>query len=66
MSVAGGGGHSYATNLIRELERDDRGFRFTFLIPHGRLEEISTQRVTLRTVKLPGFQRAFGVAARLA
>ncbi len=66
LSVAGGGGHSYATNLIRELERDDRGFRFTFLIPPGRLEEISTQRVTLCPVKLPRSQRAFGIAARFA
>lgn len=65
LSVAGGGGHSYAVNLIRELDRDDRGFRFTFLIPPGRLEEISTKRVTLCPVGLFGSQRPLGVAARL-
>lgn len=65
LSVASGGGHSYAVNLIRELDRDDRGFRFTFLIPPGRLEEISTKRVTLRPVGLFGSQRALGVAARI-
>lgn len=64
LSVAGGGGHSYAVNLIRELDRDDRGFRFTFLISPGPLEEIETKRVTLCLVKLPRAGRALSVIAR--
>jgi glycosyltransferase involved in cell wall biosynthesis len=64
LSVAGGGGHSYAVNLIRELDRDDRGFRFTFLIPPGKLEEIETEHITLQTVKLFGSGRAFAVLSR--
>lgn len=66
LSVAGGGGgHSYAVNLIKELDRDDRGFRFTFLIPPGRLAEIPTRHVELHAVGLLGSQRALGVTARI-
>ncbi|MFP6655476.1 MAG: hypothetical protein VCB25_07595, partial [Myxococcota bacterium] len=65
LSVAGGGGHSYAVNLIKELDRDGRGFLFTFLIPPGRLEEIHTENVTLQLVKLPSAGRALSVLARL-
>jgi glycosyltransferase involved in cell wall biosynthesis len=66
LSVAGGGGHSYAFNLIRELDRDARGFHFTFLIPPGRLEEIETEHVTLQPVRLFGSGRALSVVARFA
>ena len=64
LSVAGGGGHSYAVNLIRELDRDPRGFHFTFLVPPGRLAEIETERVLIRPVKLFGSGRAISVIAR--
>lgn len=64
LSVSGGGGHSYAVNLIRELDRDSRGFRFTFLVPPGRLEEIETEQVTIHPVHLVGSGRALSVIAR--
>jgi hypothetical protein len=36
LSVSSGAGNTYAINLIRELGRDPRGFRFTVLGAHGR------------------------------
>jgi hypothetical protein len=29
LSMSQGGGRSYVINLLRELRKDDRGFRFT-------------------------------------
>lgn len=66
LSVTSGGGHSYAVNLIRELDRDDRGFRFTFLVAPGPLKEIATQNVTIQPVGLPQSHPALRVAARFA
>jgi len=64
LAVTSGGGHSYAVNLIKELDRDDRGFRFTFLVARGVLEEIPTKNVVIRSVWLPGFHPALRVVAR--
>ncbi len=66
LAVTSGGGHSYAVNLIRELDRDDRGFRFTFLVQQGALAEIPTKNVKICPIWLPGFHRALHVAARIA
>jgi glycosyltransferase involved in cell wall biosynthesis len=66
LAVTSGGGHAYAVNLIRELDRDDRGFRFTFLVPPGPLEAISTTRVVLERVALPDAHRLLRLGFRLA
>jgi glycosyltransferase involved in cell wall biosynthesis len=66
LSVTSGGGHSYAVNLIKELDRDNRGFRFTFAVPTGALSEIPTTNVTIRPVRLPDSHPALRLAARFA
>lgn len=53
LSVTHGGGRTYILNLIRELDRDDRGFDVTVLVPPGELEG-QTERLVLETVRLPG------------
>jgi glycosyltransferase involved in cell wall biosynthesis len=66
LAVTSGGGHAYAVNLIRELDRDDRGFDFTFLVPRGPLAEIPTKNLVVRSVWLPGFHRLIRLGARIA
>jgi glycosyltransferase involved in cell wall biosynthesis len=66
LAVTSGGGHAYAVNLIRELDRDDRGLRFTFLVPPGPLGEIATDRVALERVALPNANRWLRLGVRLA
>ncbi len=66
LSVTSGGGHSYAVNLIRELDRKDRGFRFSFLVPDGPLAEIPTTHVAIRPIRLPESHRALRVLVRFA
>lgn len=53
LSVAHGGGRSYAVNLLRQLERDDRGFHVTLLVPPGDLARLATRRVEVRSLPLP-------------
>lgn len=65
LAVATGGGHAYAVNLIRELERDDRGIRFTFLVPPGPLAEIPSHNVTIRPIALPNAHRWLRLGTRL-
>ena len=48
-----GGGNTYALNLIRELNRDPRGFRFTVLGVHGRFPADEADGLDVATVRLP-------------
>jgi glycosyltransferase involved in cell wall biosynthesis len=57
----GGGGLSYLVNLLRELERDSRGFDFTVLQASEDLSPSPGSRIERASVKLP----ALGSAARL-
>lgn len=54
LSLVQGGGRTYVVNLLRELERDPRGFRFTILTAEGRLSVSEARSAELRTVRLPG------------
>lgn len=51
--VPGGGSRSYVVNLLRELERDDRGFSFTLLLPSGDFSWLPSQRVRVRQARFP-------------
>ena len=53
LSWTSGGGNTYALNLIRELRRDSRGFRFTLLIPHGRLASDEADGLEIAPVRFP-------------
>ena len=64
LSVTSGGGHSYAVNLIEELNRDDRGFDFTLVVARGSLETIRPRNIDVRTVRLPEFHPAMRLASR--
>ncbi len=46
-----GGGNTYALNLMRELDRDARGFRFTVLVAAGQSAEVD--RLEIARVRLP-------------
>ena len=53
LSVSSGGGNTYAINLIRELGRDPRGFRFTVLGAHGRFPADAADGLDVAIVRLP-------------
>jgi glycosyltransferase involved in cell wall biosynthesis len=53
----GGGGRSYLLNLLRELDRDPRGFDFTVLALEGQLPAEAVGRHALRELWLPGTAR---------
>ncbi len=65
-SLTLGGGRSYALNLLRELERDDRGFRFTVLAPAGALDGERFANLAVDTVPLPRGESRARVFARIA
>jgi glycosyltransferase involved in cell wall biosynthesis len=50
---AGGGGHSYLVNLLRELDLDSRGFDFTVLTDSERLGGTESGWIDFARVKLP-------------
>lgn len=54
LSLIQGGGRTYVVNLLRELERDSRGFEFTILTAEGRLSREEAGAARLETVRLPG------------
>jgi glycosyltransferase involved in cell wall biosynthesis len=64
--VAGGGSRSYVVNLLRELERDPRGLRFTFLVSGSELVDASFRNVAFRQLALPEKPAALRLALRLA
>ncbi len=53
LTVIDGGGRSYIVNLLRELNADSRGFRFTVLAASGRVSADDAGDVELRTIPLP-------------
>lgn len=48
-----GGGRSYLVNLLRELDRDPRGFEFTLLADGTQLSPAETRGVDVARVQLP-------------
>lgn len=66
LSLTHGGGWTYVVNLVRELERDSRGFDFTLLAIGDRLAAEEFERVRLERVGLPHSPDAMRVVARLA
>lgn len=66
LTVIDGGGRSYITNLLRELDADPRGFRFTVLAAEGQLTERDTGRSQLLTLRLAGDHRALQLLQRVA
>jgi glycosyltransferase involved in cell wall biosynthesis len=53
LSWSFGGGNTYSLNLIRELSRDPRGFRFTVLGAQGRFPVDEAGGLDVATVRLP-------------
>ena len=51
LSLSDGGGRSYVTNLLRELSRDDRGFRFRVLALPGGLDGIETEGIEVQIAR---------------
>ncbi len=49
----GGGSRSYFTNVLGELARDDRGFRFVVLAQPRQLDDIDTRGVDVEIVRFP-------------
>jgi len=60
-----GGGRSYVVNLLRELRRDDRGFRFTLLVAREQLEGLDTTGVEVELLRLPERPRALRLPLRV-
>jgi glycosyltransferase involved in cell wall biosynthesis len=52
-SLTEGGGRSYVQNVLRELDRDDRGFRFTVLVRSGALDDDRFANLEIETARLP-------------
>lgn len=65
LSVSQGGGRSYVVNLLRELRRDDRGFRFTLLATPDQVAGLDTTGVTFEPVQLPAQPRALRLPLRV-
>ncbi len=57
LSVTQGGGRSYIRNLLRELERDPRGFEFTVIGAADQLTPEDTGEIEAVRVTLPGSAR---------
>lgn len=53
-----GGGQTYVLNLLRELNRDSRGFRFAILAARGRLSPAQAGGLEVVEVRLPGARLA--------
>lgn len=60
-----GGGRSYVVNLLREIRRDDRGFRFTLLAYPEQLEGLDTAAVDVHALRLPIRPRALSLPLRV-
>lgn len=65
LSLTQGGGRTYVVNLLREIDRDPRGFRFTVLTGEGRLSDEEAGSVALRTVRFPGRRSIATTASRV-
>jgi glycosyltransferase involved in cell wall biosynthesis len=53
----GGGGRNYLLNLLRELDRDPRGYAFSVVVPAGQLPAEAAGRHEIIEVSLPGRAR---------
>jgi glycosyltransferase involved in cell wall biosynthesis len=66
LSWSFGGGNTYSLNLIRELSRDPRGFRFTVLAAHGRFPADEAGGLDVATVRLPAGKAQVSTLFRVA
>jgi glycosyltransferase involved in cell wall biosynthesis len=65
LSMSQGGGRSYVVNLLRELRRDDRGFRFTLLATPDQLEGLDVSGIDVEPLRLPSQPRALRLPLRV-
>ncbi len=66
-SWQGGSSRNYSSNILRELDRDPRGFEFSVLAPAGELSAEILGRHELIEVRLPGrFRTSMRVGYELA
>ena len=65
LSLTHGGGRSYVVNLLRELDRDPRGFEFTVLAASGQVSREEAGRLRLVEVRLPSPRVAARVVFRV-
>ncbi|MGH7288004.1 MAG: glycosyltransferase family 4 protein [Myxococcota bacterium] len=65
LSMSEGGGRSYVVNLLREIRRDDRGFRFTLLASPEQLDGLDTSAVEVHALRLPARGRALRLPLRV-
>jgi len=65
LSLTHGGGRSYVVNLLRELNRDARGFDFTILTASQQLSQAEIGRLGVLNVRLPSPQVAARVLFRV-
>ena len=66
LSWSFGGGNTYSLNLIRELSRDPRGFRFTVLGAPGRLPADESGGLDVARVRLPAGRAQASTLFRVA
>jgi glycosyltransferase involved in cell wall biosynthesis len=65
LSLSHGGGWSYVVNLLRELDRDSRGFDVTVLAASGLLSSAQTGNLPVAQVRLPSPRMAGRVVFRV-
>jgi glycosyltransferase involved in cell wall biosynthesis len=65
LSLTHGGGRSYVVNLLRELDRDPRGFEFSVLTASGQLSAAETGGLDVTNVRLPSPRAAARVVFRV-
>jgi glycosyltransferase involved in cell wall biosynthesis len=66
LSLTQGGGRSYVLNVLRELDRDDRGFHFTVLVSPGQLDAGEVAHLDVETARLPGLASRSRVLTRIS
>jgi len=65
LSLTHGGGRSYVVNLLRELDRDPRGFDFSVLAASSQLSAAESGGLHVTNVRLPSPRAATRVAFRV-
>jgi glycosyltransferase involved in cell wall biosynthesis len=65
LSLTHGGGRSYVVNLLRELDRDPRGFDFSVLAASGQLSAHESRGLHVINVRLPSPRAATRVVFRV-
>jgi hypothetical protein len=65
LSLTHGGGRSYVVNLLRELDRDSRGFEISVLAASGQLSAAETGSLHVMNVRLPSPGTARRIAFRV-